>query len=38
MKWNEQEGYIKYNTSLQTLRSILGVGDFDIYLRPELAP
>ena len=38
MKWNEQEGYINYSTSLASIRSMLGVGALDFYLRPELSP
>lgn len=38
MKWNEQEGYVKYKSSLTSLRSFLGINNFDFYIRPELAP
>lgn len=38
MKWNENEGYVKYKSSLTSLRSYLGIGNLDIYTRPELAP
>ena len=39
MKWNEQEGYVKYKSSLTSLKTFLGgIGNLDIYIRPELAP
>lgn len=37
MQWNEQETYIKYKSSLTSIRNILGIGIPDIYMRPELA-
>lgn len=38
MRWNENEGYVKYNSSMTTIQNILGIGSIDIYLRPELSP
>jgi len=39
MKWNNQEGYIRYTTALNTLKNILGVSQIDYNTdRCELAP
>lgn len=38
MKWNKEEGYIKYRTALGLLKSYLGIPGLDIYPREELAP
>lgn len=38
MKWNDEEGYVAYKTSLQSLKSLLGVSEVDYTLRCELAP
>lgn len=38
MKWNNESGYIKYNQSLQSIKSILGISQIDFMTRCELAP
>lgn len=38
MKWNNESGYIKYNQSLQSIKSILGISQIDFIIRCELAP
>ena len=38
MKWNNEEGYVIYNQSLQNLKSIFNIGQIDYILRCETAP
>lgn len=39
MKWNKHEGYVKYTSSLENLKSMLGISQIDHYIqRPELSP
>lgn len=38
MKWNEEEGYIIYKSSINNLKSLLGISDINFSKRCELAP
>lgn len=38
MKWNEEEGYVIYKTSITNLKSLLGISDINFSKRCELAP
>lgn len=38
MKWNDERGYLTYQSSLQGLKSQLGVSQIDYTMRCELAP
>lgn len=38
MKWNDKTGYIIYKTSLQNIKSLLGISQIDYSYRCELIP
>lgn len=38
MKWNDKNGYLTYQSALQSLKSQLGISNIDYTLRCELAP
>lgn len=38
MKWNDEKGYLTYQTSLQGIKSSLGITGIDIMSRCELMP
>lgn len=38
MKWNTEDGYIDYTSSLELVKTILGINIVDFEIRPELAP
>ena len=38
MKWNDENGFILFNSSLHTVESILGISQIDYIIRCELAP
>ena len=38
MKWNDEKGYVTFQSSMYNLKSLLGVGVIDIVERTELMP
>jgi len=38
MKWNSENGYVDYTSSLELVKTILGIGVVDFEVRQELAP
>jgi hypothetical protein len=38
MKWNTEDGFVDYTSSLELVKTILGINIVDFEIRPELAP